>query len=760
MVESPNASGPKKIFALTLAFLIATDIVVLLNIPILRQVMGVIFLTIIPGLLLLFLLKLNKLRLSEKIVLTVGLSIAFLMFWGLIFDQVLFGLGYATPLSTEPLVIFFSITLFILAIIAYKTNKEAFSFNLSNFKLSTAEKAFLLLPIFFPFLSIMGIHLMNTADNNIVLIALLFLIPGYVILIGIFNRQVPVKIYPVVIFMCGISLLLMWVLRSNYIIMGSDTDQEYYFFLVIADAQHWQMFEPSTVNTCLSVTLLPIIYQCFLSINPEDLFRFLYPLLFSIFPIVIYIISKKYIGGFYAFIASCLLISFYGFFMTHCRTNTAILFFALSLMVLFHDEISALNKRLLFIIFATVTIVSHYSTAFIFFFLILLTWIVLQILPKFTSREGKPVIPPGTPIARCNLLDSSQEEIALRSNANTSHVTTLKPHKVLFKRTISITIVILFFTLIFFWFGQAAGVAFGRGVAFISQTFVELHNFFLLESRGTIVEIATGQNVPYGGVPGKIEFISSWLIILFIAMGVLVATINFIKGSGYTYSPIANLDCTKFLPEKLDAEYLAFVIAAFLILTLSVTLPHISSGYSLHRIYFQMMVLLSTFFVFGGIIIAKHIKLQPVCLLLIILIPYFMCTTGTMYQIFDIPKTLVLNSEGRAYDTLIIQEQESYAAKWLKEDSEWKGCGICTDTAGRSRVVIQGPIAALPYSYVNNNRLLEPDKKISGYIYLRYYNVVEGKLRRGYEEYNITEYQDKFVGKGKIYNNGGAEIWK
>jgi uncharacterized membrane protein len=54
------------------------------------------------------------------------------------------------------------------------------------------------------------------------------------------------------------------------------------------------------------------------------------------------------------------------------------------------------------------------------------------------------------------------------------------------------------------------------------------------------------------------------------------------------------------------------------------------------------------------------------------------------------------------------------------------------------------------------------DKKIEeGYIYLRYYNVVDGKLLDWQnEKHNMTEYQDKFVGKSKIYSTGGSEIWR
>ena len=59
-----------------IAIIAATNIAVFFDIPVLRQLLGVIFLTISPGLLILFLLRLDKLALAEKIVLTVGILVA------------------------------------------------------------------------------------------------------------------------------------------------------------------------------------------------------------------------------------------------------------------------------------------------------------------------------------------------------------------------------------------------------------------------------------------------------------------------------------------------------------------------------------------------------------------------------------------------------------------------------------------------------------------------------------------------------------
>ena len=136
-----------------------------------------------------------------------------------------------------------------------------------------------------------------------------------------------------------------------------------------------------------------------------------------------------------------------------------------------------------------------------------------------------------------------------------------------------------------------------------------------------------------------------------------------------------------------------------------------------------------------------------------------MCTTGTMYQVFDSPKAITLNSEGADYNYLYIHDQESYAAMWLGDHADLTNVMVYTDHAGHNRLVSQARIS--PFYAVNNSLLLELNTEINGYIYLRYRNVVDGKLLdEQYEEHDITEYQDKFVGKAKIYSNGGSEMYR
>jgi len=141
----------------------------------------------------------------------------------------------------------------------------------------------------------------------------------------------------------------------------------------------------------------------------------------------------------------------------------------------------------------------------------------------------------------------------------------------------------------------------------------------------------------------------------------------------------------------------------------------------------------------------------------VVLIPYFFCVTGVMYNIFGVPRAITLNSEGEGYDQMYIHDQASYSAKWLKSNTDEKA-KIYGDYHGTARLVSQGMIHKPVYA----RSLIKEGQPIKdGYIYLRYTGVVDGNLLDWQGEWhNITEYEGKFADNNKIYANGGSEVWR
>ena len=707
--------GIKKDILILLGLIFLTDVAIFLNIPFMKPILGFLFLSGLSGLLILQILKLNKIGSTEKFVLSVGLSISFMMFFGLLLNNLSLALGYKSPLSIVPLLISFNVATIALTFVAYRTNKNSIFF-LPDFNLDTSEKAFLIVPILFPALSIFVSYFMNTTNNNIASIFLIILIPIYVIFVCFFNKRFPSRIYPLIISLISISLILMMALRSNHII-GIDTHSEYYLFQATLNNMYWSVFSHSTLDACLSISLLPTIYQLFLNVNPECFFNIFYVLLFSFVPLVVFVISKKYVGDFYGFLASIFFIfqTRFIFATGGARTNVAMFFFALAMMVLFNDKIEPMKKRILFIVFIASCMVSHYSTTYIFFFIMLGTFVGMKILSK----------------------------------------------KFAFGKMISLKMVILFFSMVFFWYSQVTETAFIVGVGFIETTFENFHNFFILELRGT-GEALLGQGIMEKGIPHKIEFVFTWLTFAFIGIGIITLIRRYMEMS----FPELKFKKPEFLKDKFEVEYFLITLACSGLLVVMIALPFVAIGYSLERLYTVAIIILSVFFVIGGVTLSKQIfgkslirdrsVVWAYLIILLILIPYFFCVTGVMYNIFGYSRAITLNSEGEQYDLLYVYDQEICSAKWLKSNTNERDI-IYADTYGDKRLISQGGITP---SRINHWWLATDPVRIDGYIYLRSANSMNGKLVDYHNEvYDMADYSNIFFEKNGIYNSGCSKIY-
>ncbi|KFD41184.1 hypothetical protein DK28_0211540 [Peptococcaceae bacterium SCADC1_2_3] len=754
LTEKKNKFGQaQRCLILVVLLVFATVIAVFLNLPFLRQFLSIIFLGFLPGWLIVLLFRLNRLESTTKLVLSVGLSQAFLMFYGWLLNQASLYFGYSRPLSTGFISIFISLALLIMTFIVYFTNKEGLVFSHRQVKLNTSDKLIIGFSFIFPILSIFGTYLMNLTSNNIFLMGLLLLISVCFVLASVLKDKLSAKTYPVFIFFIGLSLLLMFGLRSNHII-GTDAHYEYYIFQLTSKTQSWHLFERNNLDSCLSISLLPAIYQSFLNINPEYLFKLLYPLFFSISPLVVYIISKKYMNNFYAFLASFFFMSSSKFLMTtaSARTHTAILFFALAIMVSFHPKITPFAKKGLFIIFAVATIVSHYSTTYIFFFVLILTWLVMELFLRLLSQREKNTEKTG--------IVALNENSFIAGNPVTTDILPVgQLENQWLRRGITFLTVVLFFVLLFVWYSQVTAVPFDSGVSFVYGTFKSLQNFFVLESRNVVPD-ALGVGLGEKGIPHHLEFIFNWATIILMVLGVIGFFWEIIKRVKKKIGEDSKIK--SFFPRfmEMDLEYLFLGLVCIIILVVSVIFPMVSTGYDLARTYFQMTAVLAVFFVFGGIFAIKYskLKLPPNWLLLVVLIPYFLSQTDFTYQMFGFPRSMVLNSKGEQYDEYYICEQEVSSVKWLKNKGELQNNEIYTDHAGVTRLMSSAEIAT---SHLNQTMLLEQGSKINGYIYLRHFNVIDGKLLdRKYKSHDIVKYQATFKEKDKIYNNGGSEVYK
>ncbi len=693
------------------AFLIVANISVLLDIFPFRQIFGFILL-IIPGFFILNIFNLKNIGKTERIILSFGLSISFIYFLGFVLSVLLPGLGTTFPLSNQNILMLIDD---VLVISSFFTTKNSRFFSCTNYlkKLDYSNRLFLSIPFIFPFLSVVGTLLMNYENVNIVLLLLFLLVVIFIFLLSINHKKVDKNLYPLVIFLISLSLILVWGLRGPHII-GADAHREYFLFINTVENGSWNVIFNISLESCLSITVLPAIFQLVMNTNPESLFKLLFPLLFSISPVVIYLIARNYISDFYSFIAGLGFLAQIIFFQTteNARTNIAILFFALTLLVLLNLDLSKFQISAFFIIFSASCIVSHYSTALIFLFVLLSMSIVLILLPRNRTPFKRP--------------DTYTSNFTLRKST-------------------------IYFLIIVIWFGKITPATYSSVKGYLLTMLSRLSDFFVVESRGNPFAVAVGTGEFVRGVPQYTDLLTNWMLILLIGIGVF-ASIFFLSKNKFLPNP----EFTNGNPRFFEFSLLAVICG--LILGIGILIPYIFVGYSMQRTLFQVMTVLSLFFVLGGITVSKIAHMNNRYLLsVVVIISLILCNSGFLYQILGYPKLITLNSVGNQFDSFYVYDEESAAAMWLKSTYNTSE-RILYDSHARELLISQGRLDLIGtnetlHDYYYNGMVTNFNTRRAGYLFLR--NVEVRELENHSQSFGL-----QFLKRSLVYDNSRAEIWK
>ena len=707
-----------------LLILILTNFLIILDIPIIRQLYFFAFLTFLPGIIFLKLTKIEILDNYLKIILSVAVSVSFLLIGGIVLNQLSVNIGIENPISLGPL-IFLVNALLILFLYSYRNFK---AFNLSNkFCLNFIEKLLLSMSVLLPFLTIVGTALLNDRGyNNLIIFEFIYIII-ILVLISVFQKILSQKIYSPIIYLISVSIVVLFPLRCNHII-GSDCHEEYYLFQMLLERSKWMLTGNSILNSSLAVTLLPAIYQKILNIEPEIFFRFYYSFIASLTPLAIYSISRKYVTPLCSFYASCFFVFQHIFFITDIVTRSAVATFfeAMIITIMFNSSIGPTQKRLLIIIFGISIVFSHYSSAYIFFFILAFTFV-------------------------CNYIFNKR-------NKNHSYI--------------SLRFILLFFALIFFWYSYYSNTTFNSGIYFLKDSLESLNNMFLIESRNEGVKMVMGVGISEKGIPHKVELILSWITFSLIGLGILGIIIRHINSITKFFDKKAKIGNHEF---EFEFEYIFIAISHCVLLLSILIIPYFAGAYSMDRLYSFALPVLSIFFVLGCLFcvkiinyIASILKSQIGArtkeksnkfskyhiLVLAILIPYILSVSGITYHFFGYDGGILMNSNGEQYNSIFIHDSESSCAKWLNENMD--GVNIIFSDFPASRILqSQGLISMdfIDYSWMSHHLAT------NGYVFLRYENNVKGLLRDfSSARYDVSNYFSYFQNKNKIYDSRYTDI--
>ncbi len=348
------------------------------GIPLLRQVVGFIYLTWVPGIILLRVLRVHKVGAIETLLFSVGLSVSTVLFLGFAINTIYPMLDLLKPISEGPLLITMTVFVFAGAVIAYIVDRD---FNQPEY--ITTEETFgwpVFLFALLPFLAIFGAWLVNNYRINTLLFVLLAVIAIVPALVA-FRRIVPERYYPFVIWTVGLSLLLHASLISNHI-WGWDINQEFYISNLVIQNGAWDFSIYSNINAMLSIVMLAPIYSILCSIDIVWVFKIIYPLLFSLAPLGIYMIARRQSYDRIAFYGTFFFITFFVFFtemLQVARQEIAELFLVLIALLIINKDLNKIKKYILLIVFSFSLAVSHYGVSYLFMVMITLAWVILVV---------------------------------------------------------------------------------------------------------------------------------------------------------------------------------------------------------------------------------------------------------------------------------------------------------------------------------------------------------------------------------------------
>lgn len=735
-----------KLFFGILAFMFLIDILVGfdLNKFYIRATLGFLFLTIVPGLLIMLMMKIREVGFWEYLVYVVGLSISFIMFGGLAVNWILPWLNITDkPLSLWPILLCFNFFLLIFWLVAYIRNQDFKPFTVQLPKLDTLNTIFFIIPVFFPVLAILGAFLLNNHGPNILTMIMLGGIAIYVLLLTIFRKRLDENIWPWALYFMGLALLLMFSMRGNFV-NGLDSGLEFKYFLTTFESSLWSTsFSNNAYNFCMSITILPTILIKFMNIDPRYFFKILSPLIFGFFSVIIYQFTRQFFKRKIAFFSSVFFFSWVWFvdpMVNLVRQQYGFMFLALVALISFNNK-DYFNKKIFFLLFAASMIISHYSTSYIF-----LASIIFLCLFQIIFQKTK----------------------------NTPR-----------QKFYSVRIVFMVLIFGFLWYAQVSTISEGP-INFIKDSIENLPEMFnqdmkneklnqyfsfgekrspgsLLEKYKIERQINEGiTNITFKEINNiypiylkdpkniylKNIYLIKYLNNLFNIYLILIA-LSFIAGFFYIYK--------LFIYGKINREYFLIITFYLGMIFFIIVLPGFSKSYNVERLFLQAMIFISPLPFFGlSFLFKKLFKENTLTIIFAILMIFLLLNYGFLFQITLQKPYLWTNNYGNHYDLFYTPAVECHSAGWYSNFTSTES-KIVVDGASRNRIRSCAKRDNLKQSMFPY--LIKKDY----YVYVGYNNLFEQVSYASLNGMPVTHnFPTEFLheNKNKIYNNGGSEIFK
>lgn len=678
-----------------------------LKIPLIKEVVSIIFLVFLPGILILRALRIHTKSTLNNFLLTVGLSISFVMIIGLFNNFFLYFLGIKNPLSSFYLIISLESSLIFLTIYSYIFHNNYNNSEKIKINFLFSKESFLIMLI--PIISIFGTYLMNKYSINYLLILLIILIGLVVFIFTYFDLNK--EIYPLAIFTISLAILFHKSLLSPYI-WGWDIQLEYYIASNVIKNSYWVSSIAYNANGMLSVGILPVIMSKLTNINLVWIYKIIYPFFYSLVPLALYSIFKEQTNKKIAFLSAFLylsLLTFHTEILTITKQIIAELFLVLIVLLLINNDIKQVQKSILLLLFSFSLITSHYGLSYIFLIILMIGLIFLNLFSRIIKKEK-------------NIFEKENNEHFL----------------------LKFSFILLFLVFALSWYMYVSGSSILNSIVNIGDNiFSNIFNMMdPIKSQGLNL-IVTEQNSILKTFHKSLYLLCQ----LFISIGLV--SILFKKNRG-----------------RFKQEYLVFSLISFFLLISGIIIPYLSSQLNTSRLFHLGLIFLAPFCTIGILavlkVMSKYLKSSSlnnkiINLVAILFIVILIFDTGLIYEFSN--EEITSSALSNNFDFPKFNEKEVIAAKWLKSE---KAPGIIY--ADKYRIYL---IVSLNYPESRTIPFYSDLIKTDSYIFLGTYNikssgflVTETSGANIVTDQKILNLNEILLQDAEIYDNGGSIIYK
>jgi len=595
------------------------------SIPIVQPLIGFIYLTFVPGILILAALRLRNLGVAEAALYTVGLSVTVVLSIGLAANIALSALNTIKPFSLLAVTISISFVVLLLCAVAYYRNRT------HPKPLFTAEMSIPLAPTVFlciiPFLAVFSTYLVNTYNVDAGQL-LLWLLLCVVVLLIAFDKVIPSKLYPLAVFVIALSLLFQYTLISAWL-TGADILSEWGLANAVLNTGVWNPSLPSQYNGMLSVVVLAPIYSLISGIDLVWVFKLVYPVILALVPVGLYQIFRRQLNEKVAFLSCFFFVSFAPFYVqmtTLARQEVAELFFVLLILLLVSTEMNRRIQSALFLVFGLSLVVSHYGLFYIVLFFLFFMWLVSTVARVGGSNLSLPYL---------------RTTIGIHMD---KQITTPQPRSPPRSVVTIVSLSVLFIASTAWYFYTAQGTV-TQQVLLLGNHIVEsISNLFSPTYSQAVNVVETG---PLPGILHRLNAYVNYLNVFFILAGVCLTV--FLKKQRF----------------KLQFSYIVLSAIALAFLIASIAIPYLGAGLDWTRVFQITLFVLAPFLAigfisigetagvamrkvtsklgFGNSALANHSRLTK--LLAIYLVLFMLLSTGFLFALTEGYQNIALSNQ-------------------------------------------------------------------------------------------------------------------